>query len=162
VAYCTVADLRNAQSDELLAQLVDNALTDPDLNYQDPDFWSDGGAAALLAQVIADATASVDDYLAGRVDTADATVQDALRRYAVAMALEALWRRAGHDPSRNPWMRGADSARARLKEMRKGELSAGSTEQPQLLMSSTTEDEAPIYARDPANPDRRTKMEADW
>lgn len=162
MAYCTVADLRNAQSEELLAQLVDNALSDPDLSWQDPDFWTDSGVAALLAQIITDATASVDDYLAGRVKTTDATVQDALRRYAVAMALEALWRRAGHDPARNPWIRGADSARARLKEMRKGELSAGGTEQPQLLMSSTTEDEAPAYARDPANPDRRSKMEADW
>lgn len=161
-AYCTVADLRLAQGDELLAQLVDDALEEVNLGHGDPDFWTDGGVAALLSQAIISGSASVDDYIAGRMDMTDATVQAALNRYSVALALEWLWVRAGHEPSRNPWIVQANSARARLKEMRSGQLSAGDTARPLLTTLSTTDGVIPLYLRDPDDPERMSKQEADW
>jgi phage gp36-like protein len=147
--YCTLTDLQLAQTDAKLRELLSDALANTSLVWStDPLFWSDSGVLGVITAVIADASSTVDDYLAGRVDTTDTSTADALRRYAAAFALAALWRRQGHDAAGNPWIREADSARARLKEMRKGELSAGASEQPQLLCESTTEDVTPTYARD--------------
>lgn len=147
--FCTLADLQLAQTDYKLRELLSDALANTSIVWStDPLFWADSGVLAVVAAVITDASSTVDDYLAGRVDSTDSTTADALRRYAVAFALAALWRRQGHDAAGNPWIREADSARSRLKELRKGELSAGASEQPQLLCESTTADVPPTYARD--------------
>lgn len=108
--YCTQAHMVERFGEQLVTQLTDRE----NLGAID---------AAVLDAAIADATAEIDMYLAGRYALPLSSVPLTLARLACILTRDVL--ATGSDVSDERWSKQADDARKLLREIAAGKVSLG-------------------------------------
>jgi len=108
--YCTQADMTERFGEQMVTQLTDRE----NLGVVD---------ASVLDAAIADASAEIDMYLAGRYALPLSSIPLTLTRLACLLTRDVL--ATGSDVSDERWSKQADDARKLLREIAAGKVSLG-------------------------------------